>query len=150
MLDRLVEEVIEQNQINAEKKGQTIETQIAKDVPANLDPLKTYQIVDNILNNAVKYSPKNSRIKVSLSIEKKQNIIRITDFGPGFTKEEYSKLFLKFSRLNVKPTGNEISTGLGLFISKRLIELQEGNIFAESEGKNKGSTFTIEFPSLQN
>ncbi|MBX7240858.1 MAG: HAMP domain-containing histidine kinase [Bacteroidia bacterium] len=150
MLDKLIEEVIEQNKINAHKKGQKIESLISCQTPAILDPVKTYQIVDNVLNNAVKYSPKNSTIKISLSNENNQNTIRITDNGPGFTPDEYNKLFQKFSKLNAKPTGNEISTGLGLFISKRLIELQGGKIYAESEGKNKGSTFVIEFPAIQN
>ncbi len=149
-LDKLIEEVIEQNSIDALKKGQKIEASIEKDFIIELDPIKTYQVVDNILNNAVKYSAKNTTIYIHLHAENNQGVIKIKDSGPGFTPEEKERLFQKFPKLNIRPTGNEISTGLGLFISKKLMELQCGDIEVESYGKNHGSTFIIRFPILTN
>lgn len=146
MLDKLVEEVVHQNRVNANQKGQTILATVPENVKAFLDPIKTYQVVDNILNNAVKYSPKKSEIEIQLIQEESKAIIIIKDKGQGFLEEEKAKLFQKFSRLSSRPTGNEIATGLGLFICKRLVELHEGSITAESEGKNKGATFTITLP----
>lgn len=145
-LDKLVEEVVHQNTVNANQKGQIIHATIQENIKAFLDPIKTYQVVDNILNNAVKYSPKKSEISIQLCQKENNAIVTIKDKGQGFLEEEKVKLFRKFSRLSSRPTGNEIATGLGLFICKRLVELHQGTITAESEGKNKGATFTITLP----
>lgn len=146
MLDKLVEEVIHQNRVNAHQKGQTIHASIQENVKAFLDPIKTYQVVDNILNNAVKYSPKKADVEIELFQKEDNAIIIVKDKGQGFLEEEKEKLFRKFSRLSSRPTGNEIATGLGLFICKKLVELHEGTIVAESDGKNKGAMFTIALP----
>ncbi len=145
-LGKLVEEVVLQNTVNAQKKGQIIVTNIEKNVFAQIDTLKTYQIIDNVLNNAIKYSPNNQSIWVSLSLTNSDVQIIIRDNGQGFSSEEKEKLFQKFTKLSARPTGNEISTGLGLFICKRLVEIQNGKIEAESKGKNQGSTFIVSFP----
>lgn len=145
-LDKLVQEVVQQNKINADKKGQKILFELEEELPVLLDPLKIYQVVDNILNNAVKYAPKNTDIYVKLYKKSQMGILKIKDFGQGFTDEEKSLLFQKFSRTSSRPTGNESSSGLGLYICKKLVELQNGRIIVESEGKNKGSEFTVFLP----
>lgn len=145
-LDKLVEEVVQQNKVNADKKGQKIVFELEEELPVLLDPLKIYQVVDNILNNAVKYAPKNTDIHVKLYKQSQMGILKIKDYGQGFTDEEKSMLFQKFSRTSSRPTGNESSSGLGLYICKKLVELQNGRIIVESEGKNKGSEFTVFLP----
>lgn len=145
-LVKLIEEVVAQNVITAEKKGQKITTHFELEALGYVDALKAYQVIDNILNNAIKYANNNTNIYIRLGIEEGFALVEIKDEGQGFSPNEKDKMFQKFSRLSARPTGNEISTGLGLYICKRLIELQNGRIVAESEGKNKGSVFSIYFP----
>ena len=71
----------------------------------------------------------------------------IQDEGPGLSEAEHSQLFQKFVRLSPRPTGDEHSTGLGLFIVKKLVEAMKGTVSCES-ALGKGTTFTIEFPSV--
>jgi signal transduction histidine kinase len=73
-------------------------------------------------------------------------VIKVKDNGAGLSEEDISRLFGRFQRLSAKPTGGESSTGLGLSIAKRIVELHGGTIEAESEGPGRGSTFTIQLP----
>jgi signal transduction histidine kinase len=103
------------------------------------------QVLDNLISNAVKYSPSNTN--VYLSIEQNTTHVRcaIKDEGPGLNEKDQQNLFKKFSRLTPQPTGNEHSTGLGLFIVHKLVKLMNGNVWCESE-VGQGSTFFVEFP----
>ncbi len=109
------------------------------------------QIFDNLISNAVKYSPEWSKIWVRTAPQTNKRgemTIRfeIQDEGPGFTEEDKTKLFSKFARLSAKPTGQESSTGLGLSIVKRLVEAMNGKVWCESEHL-KGATFIVELPA---
>jgi signal transduction histidine kinase len=112
---------------------------------AYVDKDLVYQILDNLVSNAIKYSPENRNIY--LKIFEQQEMIRceIQDEGQGLTPQDQKKLFSKFQRLSAKPTGGEHSTGLGLFIVKKLVEAQHGRVWCESEIA-KGATFIVEFP----
>ncbi len=104
-----------------------------------------WQILDNLVSNAVKYSPFGK--KVFIRIFKKNNATiccEIQDEGPGLSHEEQAKLFTKFNRLTPKPTNKENSTGLGLFIVKKLVTAMGGQVWCESE-LGRGSTFVVEF-----
>lgn len=109
------------------------------------DRSATMQIIDNLLSNAVKYSPFNKEIFISLD-NYDDNFIcfSVKDQGPGISEEDKKKLFQKFSRLSAKPTGGEHSTGLGLSIVKKLINLMGGEAFCESE-LGKGAKFVATF-----
>lgn len=102
------------------------------------------QILDNLLSNALKYSPHNSNVYVR--IYRHQNCIRceIRDEGPGLTTEDQQRLFGKFARLTPRPTGQEHSTGLGLFIVKKLVERLDAKVWCESQVA-RGTTFIVEF-----
>jgi PAS domain S-box-containing protein len=118
------------------------------------------QILDNLISNAVKYSPFGKRIRIHLqerlhednsegtNIREKRKIIRfaIQDEGPGLSEGDKARLFGKFVRLSARPTGGESSTGLGLSIVKKLVEMQKGRVWCESE-LGKGATFFVELPS---
>jgi signal transduction histidine kinase len=110
-----------------------------------VDENAIFQVLDNLVSNAVKYSPHGK--KVYVRIIKAEHTVRceIQDEGPGLGKEEHSKLFGKFVRLSPRPTGDEHSTGLGLFIVKKLVEAMNGKVWCESE-LGKGATFIVEFP----
>lgn len=114
-------------------------------IMVNLDKMALRQILDNILSNAIKFSPKGK--KIYFKVEKKDSsvIFSIKDEGPGLTEKDKTKLFGKFTRLSAQPTGGENSTGLGLSIAKKLTEAMKGNIRVEST-EGHGAEFVIEFP----
>ena len=94
------------------------------------------EAVDNLVSNAVKYSPIGGRIMVSAKREGNEAQVRVADQGPGLSPEDVGRLFGRFQRLSAKPTGGESSTGLGLSIAKRIIDLHKGRIFVESPGQS--------------
>ena len=106
------------------------------------------QVLDNLVSNAVKYSPFDKTVTVG--IESKQEAVRvyIQDEGPGISGEDMKKLFGKFARLSARPTGGEHSTGLGLSIVKKMVEAMNGRVWCESE-LGKGATFIVELPKAQ-
>lgn len=134
------------------------------------DESMTRQILDNLISNALKYTPMDKSITIAVELVEVVrhnkalvgadmdnldatafiNCVRfsITDEGPGLTDMDMSKLFQKFARLSAQPTDGESSTGLGLAITKRLVELMNGRVWCESEF-GYGARFTVEFPAVQ-
>lgn len=137
----------------AEEKDQTIELtiRVPEETVIQADSTRLQQIFDNVLNNAVKFSPSGSPIAASLEPveEDGRAFLRfaVRDAGPGFSKIQAERLFQPFSRIGSRPTGGESSIGLGLLIVKRLTELHGGKAQAHSEGPGKGATFTIDLPA---
>jgi signal transduction histidine kinase len=86
---------------------------------------------------------------VMVSHENDNTLIRVTDEGQGLSPEDLGRLFGRFQRLSAKPTAGESSTGLGLSIVKRIIDMHGGEVTAASEGPGLGSTFTIVLPSTE-
>jgi len=109
----------------------------------------THQILDNLLSNAVKYSPKEKDIYVYLTSGDDFVCCEIQDQGPGLSQEDQKRLFDKFVRLTPRPTGGEHSTGLGLFIVKKLAEMMDIHITCDSE-LGEGSHFVATFPLYLN
>ncbi|MEK7617177.1 MAG: HAMP domain-containing sensor histidine kinase [Patescibacteria group bacterium] len=112
------------------------------------DPEKLREVMLNILGNAVKFTAEGGSIAVSFFTDGKVVEVSVKDTGPGISKEDLGKLFTKFGRLDNSYTALSTSggTGLGLYISKSLIELMHGKIWASSEGVGKGATFTFALP----
>ena len=102
-------------------------------------------IIENLLSNAVKFSESGSNVRVRLEKENDKAKISVIDNGPGITEEDQKRLFGRYVRLSNKPTGNESSVGLGLYIVKNLTESMNGSIRCESE-PGKGSRFIVTFP----
>jgi signal transduction histidine kinase len=107
------------------------------------------EAIDNLFSNAIKYSPIGGKIAVSVGHDDDNTLIRVTDEGAGLSPEDLGRLFGRFQRLSAKPTAGESSTGLGLSIVKRIIDMHGGEVTAESGGPNKGSTFTIVLPATE-
>lgn len=101
-----------------------------------------YEILQNLISNAIKFSPAGKNIFLRTFVSSNSAKIEISDEGPGFTDDDKLKIFTKYSRLSAKPTGDEHSTGLGLSIVKRLCELIGTEISLESTS-GKGAKFTI-------
>jgi signal transduction histidine kinase len=107
------------------------------------------EAIDNLVSNAIKYSPIGGKITVTVSHEGSDTVIRIADQGAGLSPEDLGRLFGRFQRLSAKPTAGESSTGLGLSIVKRIIDMHGGHVTAESAGPGQGSTFTDTFPATE-
>ncbi len=139
----IVERLVVENSHAANKKQQEIIFTVDKDYEIEADPRWIREAIDNLISNAIKYSPKKKKIYVSITGNNNYLQIRVKDEGPGLTSDDMKNLFNKFQRLSAKPTGGESSTGLGLSIVKEIVNLHNGKIWAESEFGN-GSTFIIE------
>ncbi|MEN8252136.1 MAG: HAMP domain-containing sensor histidine kinase, partial [Patescibacteria group bacterium] len=109
------------------------------------DELKFYQSVASLVDNAIKYTQKGF-VRVSTEVDKKNVRIIVEDSGVGISKESLETLFLKFSRGVDNSRLYTEGAGFGLYISKSLVELQGGKVYAESEGIGKGSRFIVEMP----
>jgi signal transduction histidine kinase len=120
---------------------------ILKQYPAFVDDNRLHQVLENLISNAVKYSPHGKNIIIRLRQDERHVRCEIQDEGPGLSDSDKQKLFGKFTRLAAKPTGREHSTGLGLFIVKKLVELMNGAVWCESE-LGQGATFIVEFPVM--
>lgn len=133
----------------AEKKNIILEAEFPHDLPLVLGHAhKLREVLDNLISNAVKYTPPGGNVFVSGAVKRSGNAIeiRVRDTGQGMTESDKMAAFGEFKQLSARPTGGETSSGLGLFIVKKIIELHQGTIAIESEGKNKGTTFIITVP----
>jgi len=110
-----------------------------------IDTDKMTQVIDNILNNAIKYSPDGGKITVSMKTTDDQMILSISDQGLGIPKQDLPKIFDRFYRVDKARSRAQGGTGLGLAIAKEIIKQHNGFIWAKSE-YGKGSTFTIVLP----
>lgn len=137
-------EIIESNKNAAKNKDIEIITDL-ENITAVNDKEIFAQIIDNILSNAIKFSPVEKKIFVKLNRLDNNFRISVKDEGPGFTEEDKVKLFAKFVKLSARPTGGENSTGLGLSIVKKLTELIGAEIRVDSI-YGQGAEFIITFP----
>ncbi|PUU69009.1 sensor histidine kinase [Flavobacterium sp. WLB] len=103
------------------------------------------QVLVNLISNAIKFSYFDSDIKVRIYKENSNLVITVADRGIGFDKHQMEELFKKFTKMSRLGTANESSTGIGLYLCKKIIEKNKGRLTAISEGKNKGAEFKIEF-----
>jgi len=110
------------------------------------DKDRILDVLDNLLSNAMKYSYEGAVITINTSFTADELIVEFKDEGLGLSEEDKQKLFLKFAKLSAIPTAHEKSYGLGLFIVKMLVESHKGRVWAESRGKNLGSSFFISLP----
>jgi signal transduction histidine kinase len=112
------------------------------------DEIATYQVIENIVSNAVKYSPHGKNVYIGIERSPSSlNFIRtsVLDEGEGISEEDMKRLFGKFARLSARPTGGEHSTGLGLSIVKKMVEAMNGRVWCESK-LGSGATFIVELP----
>jgi signal transduction histidine kinase/HAMP domain-containing protein len=142
--------IIKRYQMKAQVKNITIFTEVTNEKAiAMVDENLFHQVLDNIISNAVKYSPFDKNVYCRMSVLENKVRCEIEDQGPGFSEQDLKKLFGKFSRLSAKPTGGEHSSGLGLFIVKKLVENMHGNVWCETK-QGCGAKFIIEFPIFTN
>jgi len=149
-ISKIIKDLTNELMYFVKKKEINLMLEIPTNVKLNVDKIRFEQVISNILLNGIKNTPPNGRIKIKIKIEEKYVKIFISDSGIGLTKDEISKLFTKFGKIERHGKGLEFldiqGTGLGLFIAKEIIELHGGYIMVESDGRNMGAKFIIELP----
>jgi two-component system, OmpR family, sensor kinase len=131
----------------AARKKIRIDLEIAPDLPAvDVDPHKIEQVLENLISNAVKFSPAGKTITVTILRAGAQVKVQVRDQGPGIPEAELERVFKPFQRTSVKPTGGEKSSGLGLAIASKIVAAHGGQIGVEST-EGVGSTFFVSLPS---
>ncbi|MCS6808748.1 MAG: HAMP domain-containing sensor histidine kinase [Bacteroidota bacterium] len=141
-----VRAVVDDYRDRAKEKGILLHYEAeSKDILIIADNHATVQILDNLVSNAIKYSPFNKNVWIGVKKSDNQALCFVKDEGPGLSEEDKKKLFGKYARLSAKPTGGEHSTGLGLSIVKKLAEAMNGSVWCESE-LGKGATFFLVLP----
>ena len=145
LISRAIDEVANVVKPLADKKNISIEKKIDQDGEVYADFQKISQILYNLLSNAIKFSDNDGKIFVGVEFRPNSFMIKIVDDGIGIDEKYYGKIFAKFVQLQSSYTKNESSTGLGLTITKELVEMHNGTIIVKSE-VGKGTTFTVEIP----
>lgn len=131
------------------KRNLLIKKDLPEELIINIDGQKIERVILNLLSNAIKYTPSGGTIKIKLSRDNDFVYFSVDDSGIGLTKDQIKRVFNKFADINKQTDEFDIKmngSGLGLHISRQIIKLHNGEITAESEGLNKGSTFTIKLP----
>ena len=144
-ISRAVDEVANILAPLAQKKNIKLIKNMNADFEVFADYQKIQQILYNLVSNAIKYSPENDEVEISVSADDEKFKILVHDNGIGIDKKYHGKIFAKFVQLDSAYTKKESSTGLGLTITKELVELHGGKISLISE-INNGSTFIVEIP----
>ncbi len=144
----LVETVTRFNRF-AQQKGSGVQLDACDEGMVQADSLRLRQVMDNLISNAVKYSPPGSLVRLNGFRKEKVWRIEVIDEGPGISEKDQQKLFMDFAKLTARPTGSEKSTGLGLAITRRVVEAHAGKIGVDST-MGQGSTFWIELPAGAN
>jgi signal transduction histidine kinase len=145
----LVSDVLAANRALADRKGQSLVLSAPRTLIVDGDQDRLREAIDNLISNAIKYSPIGGAIDVTVSAQGGEAVVNVRDRGPGLMPEDIARLFGRFQRLSAKPTAGEGSTGLGLSIVKRIAELHDGHVAAESEGPGRGSIFSLRIPIHQ-
>jgi signal transduction histidine kinase len=131
----------------ANAKGQRLEVALpATPAVARVDATAFAQVIENLVGNAIKFSPPGAAVECALFSLGDRWCVEVRDEGPSVPPEERGRLFQKFHRGRARPTGGENSTGLGLFIARRLTEAMGGNVSHSPRG-DRGSVFRVELPA---
>lgn len=142
-----VDEIVDQLKVRADEKGLDLVADDIEDVSLYVDPAKFRQVLINIVGNSLKYT-KEGEVRIETERKLDRLIIRISDTGIGISAEDREKLFDKFYRIRNSETAGVRGTGLGLWITKQLVELMKGKIRVESI-KKVGTHFVLEFPIMK-
>lgn len=147
-LRELIELKVKMARVIAKEKNITIHTAL-DDIPdALFDEERIEQVIDNLLSNALKFSPGDSNVYISLSQSGAMAELSIRDEGPGIAEEDLPRIFGEFQRLGPKPTAGEKSTGLGLSIVQKIVSAHEGTVSVESPTEG-GTKFTVLLPLVE-
>ncbi|MET0242519.1 MAG: HAMP domain-containing sensor histidine kinase [Flavitalea sp.] len=130
----------------ADRKSLKIDFDNTTSFDALADHTLIAQVVKNLLSNAIKFSKPHTRINIQLWEDEGQLNMAVQDLGLGFPPSDSEKIFQRFTTASKLGTEGEQSTGMGLYLSKRIVDAHRGHLTAFSEGTDRGSTFNLQFP----
>ncbi|MBI2793140.1 MAG: tetratricopeptide repeat protein [Ignavibacteria bacterium] len=139
-LVHIIHLALERHHTRAEEKGMTLTIASTGQAWASADASVVSAVLDNLISNAIKYSPHDTQITVFAGTDDRSAFITVCDEGPGIPEADRDKLFTKYSRMSIRPTGGEDSLGIGLYLAKRMAERMNAQI--EYKYQN-GSCFTL-------
>lgn len=145
-VSEIIRNCINDNRYLATKRNIIVELNLPDLLYLEIDKLRIEQVVTNLLSNAIKNTPKQGIIKIKLEEKGENAYFTVKDTGIGLTKQEMEKLFTKFGKIERYGQKMDVDiegSGLGLYISKEIVDLHGGQIWVESEGRNNGSTFYV-------
>lgn len=144
----LTQWVVQSFESHSERKEQALHCSIETDRRCVVEgsKRKLREAIDNLVSNALKYSPRGGNISVQVDRAGDDVTISVQDAGPGLSESDQERMFAPFQRLTPEPTGDEGSSGLGLYIVKQVVEIHDGRIEVDTE-VGRGSTFTLVFPA---
>jgi signal transduction histidine kinase len=145
----IISDVLEQslrlNMLQATKKGVDLSVETDQDLPLmTIDPPKIEQVITNLVSNAIEHTLPETPVVIRLGRKEDMICFSVADKGPGIPEDEIHKIFQPFEKTSIKKTGGEKSTGLGMLISRKIIEAHDGKIWIESRlGKGTHVYFTL-------
>lgn len=142
----LCREAVESHRSAAGPRSFAFELAGPEKVMAVVDPARITQIIDNLLQNAIKFTPVDGKISVRLKKEADAAVVQVVDSGRGVPPEDLERVFQMFTRLDGGHASSQPSLGIGLAVGRRLAQLHQGTLVAQSEGPNRGATFTLRLP----
>ncbi len=143
-LNMIIDESVDRFRTTAMQKSITLHwTKPTESHYAKVDRFATARILDNLISNAIKFTPQGKNVHLSLNPVNGE--VSIIDEGPGIKEEDHPLLFQQFTRLSARPTGGETSTGLGLSIAHRLSELMNAELVCHQNGADEGAHFSVKF-----
>jgi CheY-like chemotaxis protein len=146
----IINNVVEQQKPIATENEQTLNTDLDYLADQTVgDEVRLQQVLTNLVNNAIKYTPKGGSVNVSLEREGDKAMIKVIDTGLGIAPEMIDRIFERFEQVDSSSRRSFGGLGLGLTIAKHIVELHNGRIKAESKGEGKGSTFVVELPLVK-
>jgi PAS domain S-box-containing protein len=146
-LQALLAEAVESFQAPALQRGVAVELRAPQGLRVDGDPKRLAQVLLNLLSNAWKFTPEGGRITVEARAERGEVTVRVTDTGVGLRGEDIARLFQPFTQVH-DATMRAQGTGLGLYISRGILDLHGGRIWCESPGPGRGATFAFTLPLL--
>lgn len=147
-INNVLHEVIKKHEFLAKVKRIQIVSELDPLFPIPMDADLMRQVLSNLVENAIKYSPEDTKIMVTSEERDDHVVIQVADQGPGIPQDELNNIFMKFFRSKNVKSSQIKGSGLGLYLAKYFTELHKGRIFVESND-GKGSTFTVELPMEQ-
>ncbi|MDD5342575.1 MAG: transporter substrate-binding domain-containing protein [Patescibacteria group bacterium] len=142
----LIRSVIKNFETLAREKKLVLKYKPGRNLPSVFaDPDKVVQILNNIISNAIRFTPKGS-VGVTTDYQRDMVIVHVKDTGIGISEEDKEKLFKKFTQLDSSMARETKGTGLGLYVSRQIVQQMKGDIWMDSDGLDKGSTFSFSLP----
>lgn len=145
-IENIIQTVTKRNESAAKLKSMGIMLELPSDLPeVHIDMNKIEEVLDNLVNNAIKYSHNGGKIRIRAYKQDKEMVVEVSDNGLGLSEEDIKNAFQRGAKLSARPTAGELSSGLGLWLVKRIVEEHKGRVWVRS-ALGRGSTFAFQVP----